>query len=93
MTLRAMPTTEGNYQMGLVESLSRVSEFIPETCTLAKIVEKLPGNESDALAEAIDSKMTDTDIWRALKINGYKISSTTVGSHRRKVCACYWGVK
>jgi len=79
--------------MGLAESLSRIAPPVQSLCTLGKILKALPESENKALTEALDSAMLAPEIYKALRLNGYRISSGTIRDHRKKKCPCYWEAK
>lgn len=76
--------------MGLLEDLGNESNF-PDTrrawCSVCTLLQNLPSNESEALKLRMDNpKITHMAIHEVLQKNGYPISDSTIGRHRRGRC-------
>jgi hypothetical protein len=76
--------------MGLLEDLSDESKF-PDTrrawCSVCTLLNELPPRESAALQLRMDNKrITHMSISGVLTENGYPISDSTIGRHRRGRC-------
>lgn len=76
--------------MGLLEDLGNESNF-PDTrrawCSVCTLLKELPPKESEALKLRMDNtKITHMSIHAVLQKNGYPISDSTIGRHRRGVC-------
>ena len=76
--------------MGLLEDLGDESKF-PEVrrawCSVCSLLKQLPPKESEALKLRMDNpRISHTSIASILTDNGYPISDTTIGRHRRKRC-------
>ena len=77
--------------MGLLEDLANESNF-PKTkrawCTVCLLLENLPEQESEMLQARMSLKhITHVSIAEVLKKNGYDIGDSTIGRHRRGICA------
>ena len=77
--------------MGLLEDLKNEANFPSARralCSVCKLVQDLPKAEATLLQERFDDKhVSHTALSAVLKANGYQISESVVGRHRRKVCA------
>lgn len=76
--------------MGLLEDLIEEGNF-PSTkrawCTVCELIKTLTTDEQLALNARLDNKnITHTSLSAVLKKNGYDISDSTIGRHRRKAC-------
>ena len=76
--------------MGLLEDLGNESNF-PDArrawCSVCDLLGKLPAKEQQALKLRMENKnITHMSISHVLKNNGYSISDSTVGRHRRGRC-------
>ena len=76
--------------MGLLEDLGNESNF-PKTKRAWCSVCELLGNLTDKEAEMLKARMTlkqitHVSISEVLKKNGYEVSDSTIGRHRRGVC-------
>lgn len=76
--------------MGLLEELIDEKNF-PKTrrawCSVCELLKDLPEADSAALKMRLESKtITHNALSEVLKRNGYEISSSTLGRHRRKLC-------
>lgn len=77
--------------MGLLEDLINENNF-PKVkrawCTVCELLKDLPEADSAALKMRLESKtITHNSLAEVLKKNGYDISPSTLGRHRRKLCA------
>lgn len=76
--------------MGLLEDLDNDSNFPHPRrawCSVCELLKQLPPKESQALKLRMDNKnITHMSISGVLKNNGYEISDTTIGRHRRGRC-------
>lgn len=76
--------------MGLLEDLGDESKF-PDIrrawCSVCTLLKELPSKESEALKLRMDNtRITHMAISNVLKDNGYSISDSTIGRHRRNRC-------
>jgi hypothetical protein len=76
--------------MGLLEDLGNESNF-PDIrrawCSVCNLLKELPEKESQALKLRLDNvKITHMSIANVLKDNGYSVSDSTIGRHRRNRC-------
>jgi DNA-binding transcriptional regulator WhiA len=76
--------------MGLLEDLSDEKNFSKVKrawCSVCELLKDLPLEDSKAFAIRLDNKaITHNSLAEVLKKNGYEISSSTLGRHRRKLC-------
>jgi hypothetical protein len=76
--------------MGLLEDLGNDSNFPHPRkawCSVCELLKKLSPKESQALQVRIDNKnITHMAISSVLTNNGYPISDSTIGRHRRGRC-------
>jgi len=77
--------------MGLLEDLGNESNFPTVArawCTVCSLLKQLQPKESQALQTRLDNKnISHMSISLVLKNNGYSISDSTVGRHRRGRCS------
>ena len=77
--------------MGLLEDLTNDKNFRAVKrawCTVCELLKDLPAEDSKALAIRLDNKtISHNSLAEVLKKNGYEISASTLGRHRRKLCA------
>jgi hypothetical protein len=76
--------------MGLLEDLGDESNF-PKTkrawCSMCELLGSLPEKEAEMLKARLALKhITHVSISLVLTKNGYEISDSTIGRHRRGVC-------
>jgi ActR/RegA family two-component response regulator len=76
--------------MGLLEDLGNESNF-PKTkrawCSVCELFSDLTDKEAEMLKARMSLKhITHVAISEVLKKNGYEISDSTIGRHRRGVC-------
>jgi hypothetical protein len=76
--------------MGLLEDLGNESNF-PTTrrawCTVCEMIKKVSPAEAKLFNERLANKtITHTSLSLVLKKNGFDISDSTIGRHRRGVC-------
>lgn len=76
--------------MGLLEDLGDESKF-PDSrrawCSVCSLLKQLSPKESEALKLRMDNaRITHTSIAAVLSDNGYSISDSTIGRHRRNRC-------
>jgi hypothetical protein len=76
--------------MGLLEDLGNESNF-PVTrrawCSVCEMLKTLSDAERKALMSRLENKaITHMSLSIVLKNNGYEISDSTLGRHRRGVC-------
>jgi hypothetical protein len=76
--------------MGLLEDLGNESKF-PDSrrawCSVCNLLKQLSPKESEALKLRMDnSRITHMSISAVLTDNGYPVSDSTVGRHRRGRC-------
>ena len=76
--------------MGLLEDLGNESNF-PKTkrawCSVCELLNTLTDKEAEMLKARMSLKqITHVSIAEVLKKNGYEISDSTIGRHRRGVC-------
>ena len=76
--------------MGLLEDLCNESNF-PVTrrawCSVCELLKKIGHTERKALISRLENKaITHISLSVVLKNNGYEISDSTIGRHRRGVC-------
>jgi hypothetical protein len=76
--------------MGLLEDLGNESNF-PESrrawCSVCNLLKELPPKESEALKMRMsNTRITHISISAVLTNNGYPISDSTIGRHRRNRC-------
>lgn len=77
--------------MGLLDDLKDESNFPRPArawCSVCTLVQELPKAESALLQERFENKnITHIALASVLKANGYDISESVIGRHRRKVCS------
>jgi hypothetical protein len=77
--------------MGLLEDLGNESNFPNASrawCTVCTLLKELQAKESQALQLRLDNKnISHMSISQVLKSNGYSISDSTIGRHRRGRCS------
>ena len=76
--------------MGLLEDLGNESNF-PKTkrawCSVCELLNSLSEKESELLKARFSLKhITHRSLSDVLKKNGYEISDSTIGRHRRGLC-------
>lgn len=76
--------------MGLLEDLGNESNF-PKTrrawCSVCEMLKDISPAESKVFAERLTNKtITHASLSVVLKKNGFDISDSTIGRHRRGVC-------
>lgn len=76
--------------MGLLEDLGNESNF-PKSrrawCSVCELIKDLDSKESEALKSRLNNKtITHAALSEVLRKNGYEISSSTLGRHRRGIC-------
>ena len=75
--------------MSLKEKLNSLPDVSRGTsCTLGKIINELPREDSEALINALSSGASTRAIFDVLKTEGYKIDRQTVTLHRKGFCRC-----
>lgn len=77
--------------MGLLEDLKNEANF-PKArralCSVCSLMQSLPKAEATLLQERFDDKqVSHIALAKVLRDNGYSISDSVIGRHRRKVCA------
>ena len=77
--------------MGLLEDLKNEANF-PKArralCSVCSLLHGLPKAEATLLQERFDDKkISHTALSKVLRDNGYSVSDSVVGRHRRRVCA------
>ncbi len=77
--------------MGLLEDLKNEANF-PKArralCSVCSLLDGLQKAEATLLQERFeDKKISHTSLSKVLRDNGYSISDSVIGRHRRKVCA------
>ena len=77
--------------MGLLEDLKNEANFPTARralCSVCSLLQGLPKAEATLLQERFDDKtVSHTALSKVLRDNGYSISDSVVGRHRRRVCA------
>lgn len=77
--------------MSLLEDLLSEGNFpkpLRATCGVCKLLGQLSKEESKALQNRLDNKnVSHVALHQVLKNNGYNISDSVIGRHRRKVCS------
>ena len=77
--------------MGLLDDLKDEANFprpVRAWCSVCSLLLDLPEAESKLLQERFENKnITHIALASVLKANGYDISDSVIGRHRRKVCA------
>lgn len=75
--------------MGLIDGLGADVPVRGPECSISILMGKLDAKEQAALIAALQNPAKpNTFIARVLRDEGYNISATTVGRHRRGDCAC-----
>jgi hypothetical protein len=77
--------------VGLLEDLKNEANF-PKArralCSVCSLLQGLPKAEATLLQERFDDKkISHTALSVVLRDNGYAISDSVIGRHRRRVCA------
>ena len=76
--------------MGLLEDLTDEKNFTRVKrawCSVCEMLKELPEADSVALGMRLDNKsISHNSLAAILKKNGYEISASTLGRHRRKLC-------
>ena len=58
-------------------------------CSVGNLLSELPTDEAQALETMLSSAAwSATDIFEALKAEGYEVGRQTIGRHRAKACRC-----
>lgn len=77
--------------MGLLEDLKNEANFPSARralCSVCSVMQGLPKAEATLLQERFDDKLVShIALAKVLRNNGYSISDSVIGRHRRKVCA------
>jgi hypothetical protein len=77
--------------VGLLEDLKNEANFPTSRrafCSVCALLQGLPKVESSLLQERFDDKhVSHIALSKVLRENGYSISDSVIGRHRRKVCA------
>jgi len=77
--------------MGLLEDLKNEANFPSARralCSVCSLLKELPKAEATLLQERFEDKLVShIALAHVLKDNGYSISDSVIGRHRRRVCA------
>lgn len=77
--------------MGLLEDLKNEANFPSARralCSVCKLLQELPKAEATLLQERFEDKLVShIALAKVLRDNGYSISDSVIGRHRRRVCA------
>jgi len=77
--------------VGLLEDLKNEANFPSARralCSVCSVMQGLPKAEATLLQERFDDKLVShIALAKVLRNNGYSISDSVIGRHRRKVCA------
>lgn len=72
-----------------VDEAANASRPRKRHCAVGVVLNELPGEAADQLAEALSrSDLTGASISAAMKRRGFDITGGTIQRHRRRVCSC-----
>jgi hypothetical protein len=74
--------------MSLLTEAEALTSKVGGTCTVKRLLDRLPPEERAELVEALASEVETTALSKALLRRDVDISSHTLRRHRRRECRC-----